>query len=119
MILFFGITNKQEKLNYQGKIKVHSCGKFGKETCYMEYLVFSIFFIPIIKWRKKYYLVYNCCGKIYEIEKEIGKQIEQGENVDIVDENLICVNQQIICQNCNTILDSDYDFCPYCGNKRR
>lgn len=119
MILFFGINNKCEKLNFDEKLKVHSCGKFGRGTFFVEYLVFSIFFIPIIKWNKKYFVEYNCCGSIYRINSEIGKKIERGENINLSDDDLHLITTHEICENCGSKLDRNYDFCPYCGHKRR
>ncbi len=46
-------------------------------------MVLSIFFIPIFKWGRTYYVRTSCCGSLYQLRPEVGRAIERGENVTI------------------------------------
>ena len=50
---------------------------------YMTYMYFSFFFIPIFKWNKRYFLRNKNGGEDTELPKEIGRQIERGEAVNM------------------------------------
>ena len=52
----------------------------------------SLFFIPTIKWNRRYYVRTSCCGRIYELDPQIGKRIERGERVEIVDARTVMPN---------------------------
>lgn len=56
-----------------------------------SYEYFHIFFIPIFRWNEKYYVMCKRCNSIYEISKEKGKAIENGEinEVNLEDMTLI------------------------------
>lgn len=118
MFFIFGINQKRRDLDYNSSLIVHSCGKYGRAEVYMVYSVFSLFFIPIIKWNKRYFVKYSCCNQVFELDREIGKKIEHGENVEIKDEflsNLGYENGLIKCPNCGALSNDSYDFCPHCG----
>ncbi|MGI6079609.1 MAG: hypothetical protein ACOYBV_01315 [Candidatus Avilachnospira sp.] len=48
---------------------------------YMTYLYFSFFFIPLFKWNKRYFLRNTEGGADMELPREIGRQIERGEEI--------------------------------------
>ena len=51
---------------------------------YMTYMYFSFFFIPIFKWNKRYFFRNTDGGADIELPKEIGRQIERGETVNML-----------------------------------
>ncbi len=87
----------------------------------MTYTVLSLFFIPTIKWNRRYYVRTSCCGRIYELDQQIGKRIERGERVEIVDDDLNDSGRRDrvykTCRNCGYSTDEDFDFCPKCGER--
>lgn len=120
MFFVFGINQRKEKINYKPKLFIHSCGKYGSMEIYKTYMTLSIFFIPTFKWSKKYYVKYNCCDEIYELNKDTGEIIESGENITIEEKDFInCYykNTKKTCSNCSSSWDESYEFCPKCGNK--
>lgn len=120
MFFIFGINQKEEKINYNSNLFIHSCGKYGRIEIYKTYMTLSIFFIPTFKWSKKYYVKYNCCNEVYELDKSIGERIQSGENLEIKEEYLINFyykDTRKVCSNCGSIWNEFYEFCPKCGNK--
>ena len=120
MFFIFGITQKDNKLEYNHKLFIHDCNKYGHIEVFMTYMTLSIFFIPTFRWNKKYYAKYTCCGDIYEIKPEIGNKIKQGENIELKSEDFISLSYKDTskkCINCGNIWSEFYDYCPKCGNK--
>lgn len=120
MIFIGGITSKQEKLDFNQNIICSQCGRFGNYEVYMEYMQFSLFFIPIAKWNKKFFVRSTCCGSLYEISNDLGNRILKGENVNLSDEdlNLIYKGEESSinhCPQCGYEIMEDYIFCPKCG----
>ena len=121
MFFIGGISNKEKKLNYIQSIACSRCDTFGRMEVYMTYMYFSIFFIPIFKWNKKYFVKNTCCNSIYILDNEIGLKISKGDNVLISQNNLKLVDykQPTVnrCYNCGYICNEDFQYCPKCGQR--
>lgn len=83
MFFFFGIMNDQKDLNFHQPMTCDVCGRMGQYQVFVTYMVLSIFFIPIFKWGRTYYVRTSCCGSLYQLRPEVGRAIERGENVTI------------------------------------
>ena len=121
MFFIGGISNSEKKLDYIQNTICSKCGKFSRMEVYMTYMCFSLFFIPIFKWNRKYFVKYTCCNSIYILDNEIGRKIYHKENTSIsendlhpLDNNLITTNR---CNNCGYICENDFEYCPKCGQK--
>ncbi len=123
MIFIAGVYPKQKKLEYNaGPNTCSSCGRYGSYEVYVEYNSFSIFFIPIIKWKKRYFAVTTCCSERFELDAQIGERIERGDNTQIRDEDLIRnegFGRVKYCNSCGQPLDPGFTYCPKCGAKQR
>lgn len=119
MFFIMGINTKQEQLDYNQMIVCSRCGQYGRYVVYMTYTVLSLFFIPVFKWGKKYYVQTSCCNTTYELNSEVGKQIERKEAVTIQESDLRILSQNNIkvCSNCGYHTDQDFEYCPKCGTK--
>lgn len=121
MFFIGGISNGEKKLDYVQTIICPRCGAFGRIEVFMTYISFSLFFIPIFKWNKKYYVKYTCCDSLYALNNEIGEKINHGEDVLISEDDLHILNCNISttnrCNNCGYIYDDDFKFCPKCGKE--
>lgn len=120
MFFILGINQKKKILDYNSKLCIHKCGKYERIEVFMIYTVLSLFFMPTIKWNKKYYVKYYCCNEIYELNPQIGKQLEYGNNVEIKECDLIYYGHENAvkkCSNCGYSTDEDFLYCPKCGNK--
>ena len=83
MFFFFGIMNDQKNLDFHQPMTCDVCGRMGQYQVFVTYMVLSIFFIPIFKWGRTYYVRTSCCGSLYQLRPEVGRAIERGENVAI------------------------------------
>lgn len=119
MFFIMGINTKQEQLDYNQTMICDTCGQYGRYVVFMTYTVLSLFFIPIFKWGKKYYVQTSCCQTTYELNPEVGKQIEYHQNVQIQPSDLIILqkNNMKVCSNCGYHTSEDFEFCPKCGNR--
>lgn len=121
MFFIGGITNSEKKLDYNQSFLCSRCEAFGRMEVYMTYMCFSLFFIPIFKWNKKFFVKTTCCDSIYSLDEQIGYDILKGNPVIIDESNLNPLdnfNKNINrCSNCGYISPYDYEFCPKCGKK--
>lgn len=83
MFFFFGIMNDQKNLDFHQPMTCDVCGRMGQYQVFVTYMVLSIFFIPIFKWGRTYYVRTSCCGSLYQLRPEVGRAIERGESVAI------------------------------------
>ncbi|MGI6539095.1 MAG: zinc ribbon domain-containing protein [Caldicoprobacterales bacterium] len=121
MIFIFGISDGHKELDHHQPIICDRCGRYGKYMVFVEYMFFSLFFIPVFKWNKTYYAKASCCGTIYKIDNETGKAIEKGQNVTIRRENLHDVyrGQHMVlkkCSQCGYTTNEDFQYCPKCAH---
>lgn len=125
MFFIFGINQKREELDLSELKVCDICGAYGRYEAFMDYNAFSLFFIPIFKWNKNYYIKANCCGSIFSIPEHIGKDLEYGRQTTIRDEDMTLIsrgynnyeNQNRECSYCGYPLEKDHIYCPRCGRK--
>ena len=124
MFFIMGISSGQKELDYQQVITCSACGKYGRLNVFMTYTVLTLFFIPTIKWNKRFYVQTSCCGTVYELDPEIGRAIARGEQTQILPNHLRRVstgrnyyNSYKKCSQCGYEAAEDFDFCPKCGNR--
>ncbi len=119
-----GITDGRKDLAYNKQIICDVCGRYGRYDVFMTFTALSLFFIPVFKWNKQYYVRTNCCGTLYELDPEIGKRIARGEDVEIqylhlrkTESNGYYSANIKTCSNCGYQTAEDFDFCPKCGER--
>lgn len=123
----FGVGTKEKEIKDVQNIVCKKCGSMSTYKLSKLYNYFHIFFIPVFKWGDKYYLRSRCCNSVFELNKEVGNSIENGEYKGINDEDMIelysernnyggAVND-VKCASCSRIVDSSYVYCPHCGEK--
>ncbi|MBH1941967.1 zinc ribbon domain-containing protein [Mobilitalea sibirica] len=125
MFFIFGISNGEKKLEFVQAGMCPGCGQFGRLELYITYMYFSLFFIPIFRWNKKFYVKSSCCRSVYGIDKELGSRIEKGEQITLREQDLQIFQEssyhynikQKKCFNCGYMAEADFDFCPKCGNR--
>lgn len=73
MFFVFGISQGKKALEYAKTVICAQCGGYGRYQVFMTYSYFSLFFIPIIKWNRHYYVQMSCCSTVYELDPGGGK----------------------------------------------
>ncbi len=120
MFFIMGISQGQKKLNFDQLVVCGHCGRYGHLEVYMVYSYLSLFFIPVLKWGKRYYVRTSCCDTVVELDAELGKQIQRGE-VTSLPESIIpstysCeVERKKRCGVCGFETEEDFQYCPKCG----
>lgn len=122
MFFMMSVTDGRKDLEYAGTVTVcDSCGRYGRMNVFMTYTVLALFFIPVLKWNRRYFVQMSCCGQTYALDPEIGRSIAAGENVQIRPEDLKDIGGSAsawkVCSNCGYRTDEDFDFCPKCGGR--
>jgi len=126
MFFMMGITDGRKDLDYNQTEICGVCGRYGRFQVFMTYTVLSLFFIPCFKWNRHYYVQTSCCNTLYELDREIGRRIERGEDVRILPEHLQKVGNGKSgyryggykrCPNCGYETTEDFVFCPKCGTR--
>ncbi len=124
MFFILGINQGQKQLSFSQTIICRVCGQYGRYEVFMTYTCLSVFFIPLAKWGKRYFVKSSCCGTVYELNPEKGRLIARGEQVQIVENDLTFIKQQYRtwnnkkrCNRCGYESDAEFEFCPKCGNK--
>jgi hypothetical protein len=57
----------------------------------MTYTQLLLFFIPVWKWNRQYFVRMSCCGTVYTLDPAVGEAIARGENPEIRPADLVQV----------------------------
>jgi hypothetical protein len=88
VFLIIGISQGEKRLEFEQTAVCVRCGRYGRYKVYMTYTFFSLFFIPLVKWDKRYFVRAACCGAVCEIERELGERIRRGEVTELRESDL-------------------------------
>ncbi|WML33776.1 zinc ribbon domain-containing protein [Clostridium sp. OS1-26] len=121
----FGIEDKKKEIRAIRNLSCKNCDAVSGLTLFKVYSYFHIFFLPLFRWNERYYLVCNRCNSMYEISKEKGIRAERGEEEAITYWDLKSMEYgyynnhvQHKCKNCGKEIESNFEYCPYCGKRR-
>jgi hypothetical protein len=131
MLFIGGVSQGQKILDYVKTVICDRCGQYGRYQVVMTYMYFSFFFIPLFKWNRKFYVKMTCCGAVYELDPEKGKELLNGRDVDITQNDLTLVQDGNRrsgyengtykvwkkCSSCGYETEEDFAFCPKCGRR--
>lgn len=127
MFFICGVNQGTKELKYSRTVICGQCGGYGRYQVFMTYMCLSLFFIPVLKWNRRYYVKMSCCGTVYELDAEVGRQIARGVDVEITESDLTLVqsgqrpdngwNEKKCCANCGYETTENFDFCPKCGQR--
>ena len=79
MFFIFGVNSGQKEIGSFGPVICGACGSYGRYQVYMTYMCLSLFFIPVLKWGRKYYAETSCCQSLYELDPQAGRRLSRGE----------------------------------------
>ncbi|MDO5517489.1 MAG: zinc ribbon domain-containing protein [Clostridium sp.] len=117
----FGIEHKEKEVKVLNNFSCRNCTNSVNGRLIKYYDYFHFFFIPLFKWNIQYYVICSSCNAEYSISKEKGRAIENNEDVKITYWDLNEINSSYNhiqrCSNCGREVESQFDYCPYCGNR--
>ena len=122
MFFIFGMNGGHESLRFRQTLVCPCCGRYGALEAYKEFNSFSLFFIPMFSFNKRYFVRTAGCGCVSEIDKELGKKIEKGQatNIDVSQLRFHTgygFTPYKRCAGCGYATADDFAFCPKCGRK--
>lgn len=121
MFFFLAIMPIKKIIPYSLSGICKKCSNICNYEIIMTANCLSIFFIPIFKFGKQYFVRTDCCSALYSLDKKIGNAIARGENAPITDDVLTLIddnfNQIKNCPYCGNEINSDFEYCPKCGKK--
>ena len=119
-VAFFGIEDKEKHIGNYNNIICPSCGRLDRFEIYKTYRYLHIFFIPTFRWNVRYIAKTSCCGSLYELDPEVGREFEKNPDTEIKMENLRRIDSYLpfkYCPNCRTNVPREFSYCPFCGGK--
>lgn len=121
MFFMMGISDSRRDLEYAQPAVCESCGSYGQMRVFMLCTVLSLFFIPVFRWNRRYYVEMRCCGAVYALDAQVGARIARGERAEILPGHLTRVSAGArgagSCPNCGYAAQADFEFCPKCGRR--
>lgn len=87
MLYMLGVREGKRKLRFSQMIICSECESYGRYEVVMLFTGLP-WFIPWLRWNKRYYVRTTCCGTIYELDREVGKRIARGEHLEITPADL-------------------------------
>lgn len=125
MFFIMGIGTGRKELDDSKTVICGQCGSYGRYQVYMIYQYFSLFFIPLFRWGREYYVSMSCCQSLYRLDPETGKRIAAGEQVELTEQDLTLVQSgrgpgwgaKKICGSCGYETTENFEYCPKCGQK--
>ena len=120
MFFIIGITSGTVELGLRLCGSFPCCSTLGSKamvTC--VYRQFTLFFLPLFRFGKRYFISCPDCGAVYEINREEGRRIEHNPAAEI-NPNLIfrvAGRAAKFCPHCGTQVAPESLYCPHCGAK--
>lgn len=120
MFFFFAITSSTDELGMRRCNYFPCCGVTGSMaavTCVSQR--FILFFIPLFRFGKRYFLSCPGCGTVYEISKDEGRRLEQDPSAEIDPSKIFRMVGQTIkyCPGCGADIRPGSRYCSRCGRK--
>ena len=123
MFFIMGISPRQKQIPYNGQLIIcPECGKYGRYEVFVTCMCLSLFFIPVFKWNRQYFVKANCCNAGYQLDPEVGRALSRGEEIEIRPEHLTKISggnagygSEKTCSRCGYKTSEDFQYCPKCG----
>jgi predicted RNA-binding Zn-ribbon protein involved in translation (DUF1610 family) len=120
LFLLFGTTYGTTDFGTRRCSFLPCCGKHGGMvalTCTFQQ--FTLFFIPLFRFGKRYFITCPDCGAVYEMRKEAGEYAAANWNAEINPDSIFIVQNSYkkTCPACKCSVNSDSRYCPNCGER--
>jgi len=80
---------------------------------------FTLFFIPLFRFGKRYFITCPNCGAVYELRKDEGERVAANWSAEINPDCIFIVQNSYkkTCPACKCSVNSDCRYCPNCGQR--
>jgi|GEM_PF-843547 len=129
MFSWFNFLEKGNKMFFIGILGVNNRSKVKKDIYFKctgcigikgelieNYSSFEVFFIPVYKFNKKYFLRCKKCESLYWLKEEHIPKILETKQASYEDIKEI-IYQKETCPKCGKEINKKYEYCPNCGEK--
>ncbi len=121
MFFFLAILPIKKVMRYNIGGICKSCGQICDYEVIMTANCLSVFFIPLFKFSKQYYVKTSCCEALFSLDKKTGALIFADKYVIITEDKLTLIDDGSVnnksCPYCGVDTNDNFDYCPKCGNK--
>lgn len=134
MFFIFGVNSDRKEIGSFGPVICGCCGRYGRYQVYMTCMCLSLFFIPVFRWGRKYYVETSCCQSLYELDPQAGRRLQRGEQTEIRPEEMTLIRRggsssgssgwgwasqkrSLYCPACGYETEEDFKYCPRCGRE--
>ncbi len=117
MFLIFGTGDGVHDLELHQKITCPICGKKAYLEAYFNYHSLRLFFCPVYKWGKDYYVRTSCCGTVSPLSAKKGEKIYWGQ-IEKLNLDKLKFQRAIgykVCEHCGYDTVQEFTYCPKCG----
>ncbi|MDO4553583.1 MAG: zinc ribbon domain-containing protein [Lachnospiraceae bacterium] len=127
MFFIMGVNQGRKNILHHQLVICDRCNQYGRYEVMMTYMYFSLFFLPLFRWKRRYFVKTSCCHSLYQLNPKVGRALRRGLEVEITPNDLIliqkgtAVKQEAVrhkfCIHCGyTTMEEDFAYCPRCGN---
>lgn len=119
MFFIIGVQGEEKKLEFSQLCTCKACGRYGRYEVYRFCSVLTLFFLPVLRWGKRYEVRESGCGARCALDPELGRRIERGEGAELRDEDLPFRARPAArrCARCGFETNEAYEFCPMCAER--
>lgn len=113
----FGIQDKERTLKEFESVICPRCGRLTRAELIEIYTYFHFFFIPLFQWNRRYYLSLRCCKTLYEVPYDYAIELKQSPTIDFSRLRELTSFSSNICPRCGSIINPNFNYCPFCGER--
>ena len=127
MFFLFGVDQRERKLDFDQVEVCPVCGRYGHVQVFQTFSCLSLFFIPVFRWGRRYFVRMSCCGACAPLSREAGELVARGRAVSLRLDKLTFSGGwnsfqgggpgQFRCPSCGREVAPGYRFCPFCGRQ--
>ncbi len=120
MFFILGIQDEVRELAFDQTVVCPVCGRFGHLRVTVACTVLSLFFLPVLRWGRRYAVRLSCCGAGCDLDARLGRDIERGRVTQLDPDGLPLSGGRPgrkRCRQCGFETGEDFAFCPRCGTK--
>ena len=118
MFFILGVQQEARELDFDQTVICPCCGRFGHLRIVRVCTVLSLFFLPVLRWGRRYEARMGCCGAACPLPEALGRDVERGRVTALNLSDLPFTGRgPRRCRRCGYETGEDFDFCPRCGTR--
>ena len=119
MFFIVGVTSGSAEIGMRGCGWFPCCGVGGTAAVTGAFQQFTLFFLPLFRFGKRYFVSCPNCGAVYEIERDEGRRVARDPAAVIRPDAIrrVAGRAARFCPNCGAQVDPSCRYCPSCGTK--